>query len=390
MRRIVDRFNAVGQNPRTRDDIRKRWNDLRGKVRSVVARHQVAVQRTGGGPPPPPPQLTTWEEQVLAIMHPEGFAGVAGGLDSGPLNNVTREEVPATSSPPTEEAHNDDSSSARLDHDDQPCPSGTSGQSVPLPQSQPTTDPTPSGNTNTAPTLRAHATVPRTCQSAVCPPLQGPQAIPQTQDNHRPGVSGSGHMVQGTEAQDKREAGMTAVRQGEDRPREPPLHKALSNILGADHHSQETMGQILVKLQETLRLQEGSYLGIRDDLTKIYTILITIARLLADIGKTMREAVEQQCAPDTSHTEEQPSTSAGASGQEAPPQDQQATSTHPLKKENHPANGPCDPGRRQRTLPRPPPGNRTLLILTLVSHSVTLSTLNCHYSPSYAPWTMHL
>ncbi|KAJ1101868.1 hypothetical protein NDU88_006932 [Pleurodeles waltl] len=82
-RRIVNRVNAVGQHPRTRDDIRKRWTNLQGKVRSIAARHQLAVQRTSGGPPPPPPQLTTWEEQVLAIMHPEGLAEVAGGLDSG-------------------------------------------------------------------------------------------------------------------------------------------------------------------------------------------------------------------------------------------------------------------------------------------------------------------
>ncbi|KAJ1170274.1 hypothetical protein NDU88_002154 [Pleurodeles waltl] len=63
-RRAVDMVNIVGQHPRTRDDIRKRWNDLRGKVRSVVARHQVAVQRTGSGTPPPPSQLTTWEESA--------------------------------------------------------------------------------------------------------------------------------------------------------------------------------------------------------------------------------------------------------------------------------------------------------------------------------------
>ncbi|KAJ1152243.1 hypothetical protein NDU88_005020 [Pleurodeles waltl] len=30
-RGIVDRVNAMGQHPRTRYDIRKRWNDLRGK-----------------------------------------------------------------------------------------------------------------------------------------------------------------------------------------------------------------------------------------------------------------------------------------------------------------------------------------------------------------------
>ncbi|KAJ1101839.1 hypothetical protein NDU88_006903, partial [Pleurodeles waltl] len=182
-------------------------------------------------------------------------------------------------------------------------------------------------NTSTAPTQRAHATVPRTRQSAVCLPLQGPQATPQTQDDQGPGLSGSGHTVQGTEAQDNREAGRTAVRQGENRPREPTLHEALSNILGAYHHSQDSMGQILAKLQETERLQEGHYLGIRDDLKNIYTILATIAGVLVDMGKTMREAVAQQRAPDTSQTDEQPSTSAGASGQEAPPQEQQATST---------------------------------------------------------------
>ncbi|KAJ1153216.1 hypothetical protein NDU88_005977 [Pleurodeles waltl] len=174
----------------------------------------------------------------------------------GPLPNVTRQEVPAIFSPPTEEAHIDNSSSACLDQDDQPGSSGTSGQSVPLPQSQTITEPPPSENTTTAPTQRAHPSVPRTRQSAVCPPLQGPQATPLTQDNQGPGVSGSGHMVQGTEAQYNRETGRTAVRQGEDRPSEPTLHEALSNIMGAYHHSQETMGTVLGKFQETQRLQE--------------------------------------------------------------------------------------------------------------------------------------
>ncbi|KAJ1174199.1 hypothetical protein NDU88_006021 [Pleurodeles waltl] len=189
--------------------------------------------------------------------------------------------------PTPEKAHSVDRSSARLDHDDQPDPSGTSGQSVTLPQSQPTTEPSPSGNTNTAPTQRAHATVPKTHQSAVCPPLRRPQATPQTQDDQGHGVSGSGHTLQGTEAQDNRETGRTAVRQGEDRPREPTLQEALTNILGAYHHSQETMGKLLYKLQETQRLQEGQYLGIREDLKNICTILVTIAGVLAEMGKTM-------------------------------------------------------------------------------------------------------
>ncbi|KAJ1165578.1 hypothetical protein NDU88_005999 [Pleurodeles waltl] len=86
------------------------------------------------------------------------------------------------------------------------------------------------------------------------------------------------------------------------------------------------MGTELAKLQETQRLQEGHYMWIREDLTNIYTILVTIAGVLADTGETMREAVAQQRAPDTSQTKEQPSTSTGASGQESPTQEQQATS----------------------------------------------------------------
>ncbi|KAJ1140428.1 hypothetical protein NDU88_006780 [Pleurodeles waltl] len=262
-------------------------------------------------------------------MHPEGLAGVAGGLDSGPIPNVTGQEVPDIPSPPTEEAHSDYSSYARLTQDDQPGPSGTSGQSVPLTQSQITTEPPPLGNTTTAPTQRAHPSVPRTRQSAVCPPLQETQATPLTQDDQGAGGSGSGHTVQGTEAQDNREAERTAVRQGEDRPREPTLHEALSNIMGAYHHSLETMGTVLAKFQDIQWLQEEHYLGIREDLKSINTTLVTIAGVLADLLNTRRDTVAHQRAPDTSLDDEQPSTSAGASGQEAAPKEQQATSIPP-------------------------------------------------------------
>ncbi|KAJ1163023.1 hypothetical protein NDU88_003486 [Pleurodeles waltl] len=265
-------------------------------------------------------------------MHPEGVAGVAGGLDSVErrcqLHRV-----------PPEEAHSDDSSSARLDQDDQPGPSWASGQSVPLPQFQPTTEPPPSGNTSTVPTHRAHATVPRTRQAAVCPPLQGTQANLPTQENQGPGGSGSGHTVQGTEAQENRGTGRTAVRQGEGRPRDPTLHEALSNIMGAYHHSQEKMATVLAKFQETQRLQEEQYLGIREELKSINTTLVTIVGVLKDLVNTRRDTVAQQGAPDTSLDDEQPTTSAGASGQEAPPQDHD-NSTPPLQKENHPANCP--------------------------------------------------
>ncbi|KAJ1189775.1 hypothetical protein NDU88_006517 [Pleurodeles waltl] len=202
--RIVDRVNAVGQHPRNREDIRKRWNDLRGKVRSMVSRHNIAVQKTAGGPPPTPPEFTSWEQEVLNILHPAGLAGVGGGMDSGPERQHTGQEGPDLSIPPPEQAPSDDSSSVDLEPDDQPGPSGTSGQSVPHTQTQAAADPTPSGNTSTAPTQRAHATVSRTRQSAVRPPLQGTQADPPPQQQQGPGGSGSGHTVQGKEARGNR------------------------------------------------------------------------------------------------------------------------------------------------------------------------------------------
>ncbi|KAJ1201505.1 hypothetical protein NDU88_005314 [Pleurodeles waltl] len=114
--------------------------------------------------------------------------------------------------------------------------------------------------------------------------------------------------------------------------------------MGAYHHSQETMGTVLGKFQETQQLQDEHYLGIREDLKSINTTLVTIAGVLADLVNTMRDTVGHKRAPDTSLDDEQPSTSAGASGQEALPQDQQATSTP------HPAEGepPCKRSLRYR------------------------------------------
>ncbi|KAJ1126639.1 hypothetical protein NDU88_005046 [Pleurodeles waltl] len=137
-------------------------------------------------------------------------------------------------------------------------------------------------------------------------PLHKPKTI------RVPGVRGSGHTVQGTEAQDNREAGRTAVRQGKDRPREPTLQEALTEILGAYQHFQNALGQILAHVEDNRRLQEGQYQGIREDLQAINSTMVSIAGVLADMGNTMQEAVAQQWAPDTSQNTEQPSTAAAA------------------------------------------------------------------------------
>ncbi|KAJ1210097.1 hypothetical protein NDU88_005465 [Pleurodeles waltl] len=331
--RIVDRVNAVGQHPRNREDIRKRWNDLRGKVRSMVSRHNIAVQKTGCGPSPTPPEFTAWKEEVLHILHPEGLAGVGGGMDSGPERHHTATEGPEMSIPPPEEAPSDDSSSVSLEPDDQPGPSGTSGQSVPHRQPQATPDPTPSGNTSTAPTQRAHASVSRTRKSAVCPPLQGTQVDPSPQQQQGPGGSGSGHTVQGTEAQEHRGTRRAAVRQGGDRPGEPTLQEALSSIMGAYHRSQETMATVLARFQEIHELQEERYMGFREELRNIGSAMGTIFVALTQIVITLRDHVAPQRAPVTSPGQEQPTTSAGASGQEAPTQRQATRSPPPAEEE---------------------------------------------------------
>ncbi|KAJ1098058.1 hypothetical protein NDU88_003174 [Pleurodeles waltl] len=118
---------------------------------------------------------------------------------AGPLPKVTRQEGPDISTPPPEEAHSDDSSSVQLDPDDQPGPSWASGQSVPLTLAQATTELPHSGNTRTAPTQRAHTSVPRTRQSAVRPPLQGTQANPPPNNNRDLGA-----VVVGTRSRGRR------------------------------------------------------------------------------------------------------------------------------------------------------------------------------------------
>ncbi|KAJ1116040.1 hypothetical protein NDU88_004259 [Pleurodeles waltl] len=118
-------------------------------------------------------------------------------------------------------------------------------------------------------------------------------------------------------------------------PREPTLHEALYNIMGAYHHSQETMAMVLAKFQDTQRLQKEQYLGFREELKSINSTLGTIVGVLKELVNTRSDTVAQQGALDTSLDDELPTTSTGASGQEAPPQDHD-TSTPPLQMENHP------------------------------------------------------
>ncbi|KAJ1189376.1 hypothetical protein NDU88_006124 [Pleurodeles waltl] len=142
----------------------------------------------------------------------------------------------------------------------------------------------------------------------------------------------------------------------------------------AYHHSQETMTAVLAKFQETQRLQLEQYMGFREELRTISSTLGVIIGVLKELVNTRRDTVALQGAPDTSMDDELPTTSAGASGQDAPPQDHH-TSTPP------PAEG--DPPRKRSLRSRnkteldakTPPRNETTLIVILLSHFVTLTIL---------------
>ncbi|KAJ1172513.1 hypothetical protein NDU88_004359 [Pleurodeles waltl] len=99
--------------------------------------------------------------------------------------------------------------------------------------------------------------------------------------------------------------------------------------MGAYHRSQETMAMVLARFQEIQLLQEQQYMGFREELRNISSAMGTIVVALNELITTLRNTVAPQRAPVTSMDQELATTSAGASGLEAPTQDQQATRTPP-------------------------------------------------------------
>ncbi|KAJ1209502.1 hypothetical protein NDU88_004880 [Pleurodeles waltl] len=219
------------------------------------------------------------------------------------------------------------------DLDDLPGRSGTTGQLVTQAHSQSTTEPLSPGHVN------------QQCANLYRDPRQ--HFIPKT-------VMDLGSVAVGTPFSGQRHrptvtlGGLLCARGG--KTREPTLQEALSEILGAYQHSQDTMGQILDILQENRWLQEGQYQGIREDLQALNPTLISIAGVLADMADIMREATAHQRAPTTSQSIDQPSTFAAASEQDAPPQDPQATSTPPPAEGEPPRKRSMRPGQKPETL----------------------------------------
>ncbi|KAJ1109665.1 hypothetical protein NDU88_007025 [Pleurodeles waltl] len=95
------------------------------------------------------------------------------------------------------------------------------------------------------------------------------------------------------------------------------------------------MATVLARFQEIQAQQEELYMGFREELRNIGSAIGTIVLALNQIVTTLRDHVAPLRAPVTSPGQEQPTTSAGASGQEAPTQ-QQATRTPPPAEEQPP------------------------------------------------------
>ncbi|KAJ1100345.1 hypothetical protein NDU88_005431 [Pleurodeles waltl] len=315
--RIVDRVNAVGQHPRNRDDIRKRWNDLRGKVRSMVSRHNIAVQKTGGGPPPTPPEFTAWEQEdpnantpVRRVQkcpsHPRKRPPVmTAALSTWNLMTSPDHRGPLDSGFPTHR---------HRPHQTQP-PLGPTAQ---LPPSGPM--PLSLGQVN---------------QRCVCH-YRAPRLTHHPNNNRDLGAVVVGTLSRGQRpGQTGQLGGLLCDRGVEERPREPTLQEALTTIMAAYHHSQETMATVQARFQEIQAQQEERYMGFSNQLTNISTAMGSIVQALNRIEDTLRDHVAPHRVPVTSPDQEQPTTSAGASGQEAPPQ-RQATRTPPPAEEQQP------------------------------------------------------
>ncbi|XP_069492362.1 myb-related transcription factor, partner of profilin-like [Ambystoma mexicanum] len=72
---VAHKVSAVGTTPRTIKDVRKRWDDLRLRVRSILAANRSQGIGTGGGGGSPI-KMTHWEETCASTIGIETIEGV--------------------------------------------------------------------------------------------------------------------------------------------------------------------------------------------------------------------------------------------------------------------------------------------------------------------------
>ncbi|XP_069476417.1 myb-related transcription factor, partner of profilin-like [Ambystoma mexicanum] len=78
---VARKVSAVGTTPRSVKDCMKRWDDLRVRVRNILASNRREAMATGRGPHSPA-KLTTWEETASTFISPESIEGF-GEMETG-------------------------------------------------------------------------------------------------------------------------------------------------------------------------------------------------------------------------------------------------------------------------------------------------------------------
>lgn len=84
---IAQKVNAVGVTPRSLDELKKRFYDIRSLTKRKMAEIQKQAGVTGGGRNPAPP-LTELEELVSSTIERESVTGI-GTLDSSARATAT-------------------------------------------------------------------------------------------------------------------------------------------------------------------------------------------------------------------------------------------------------------------------------------------------------------
>ncbi|KAJ1117889.1 hypothetical protein NDU88_006085 [Pleurodeles waltl] len=326
---IVNRVNAVGHHPCTRDDIRKRWNDLRGKVRGMASRHHIAVQKTGGRPPPTPPDYNTWEEKVLAILHPEGFTGLTGGMDLGTITHATLTDgARSVTALQGDRGTSQDTGEGSLDTDEQAGPSHSPGVS---PCSSPTPETTVTPTTQSRPAAQGrhtHTSVPRAQTGGTL--VQRPQSpTPNIQEGEGPSTSGTARPVQGTLAQGARASARVSVGQGGGHRMDAAAQDVISEVLVAYQHTQDRLAQIVSILEQSQRMHQEQHQHAIEQWKERNATMATIVGALLQLVKNQSDTHIGQDTPTTALDNQHQMTQGAETSQELPSQETQGPTMSP-------------------------------------------------------------
>nr|XP_022290318.1 uncharacterized protein LOC111101956 [Crassostrea virginica] len=86
---VCNRINSASVTCGTRDvdDVKRRWKDIKLRVKKKEALRKQLVRKTGGGSPP---DITfkPWEDEVLSLIPEESISGLEGAVDTD-LNELS-------------------------------------------------------------------------------------------------------------------------------------------------------------------------------------------------------------------------------------------------------------------------------------------------------------